>query len=38
MSMYRKFNIKDSLAKNMVSRSNLDYNLVDLTSEEVYET
>lgn len=33
--MYRKFLIKVSLSGNMFSRSNMDYCLVDVTSEGV---
>jgi len=35
--MYRKIMIKDSWARNMFSRSNMDYCLDDVTSEVVYD-
>jgi hypothetical protein len=36
MSIYRKFKFKDSLARNMLSGSNMDHSLADETSEGVY--
>jgi hypothetical protein len=37
MSMYRKFKIEHSLARNMFRRLNMDSCLVGKTSEEVNE-
>jgi len=36
MSMYKKFNIEDSMAWNMFRGSNMDYGLADVTWEGVY--
>jgi len=33
MSLYGKFKFKDSLERNMLSRSNVDHCLLDETSE-----